>query len=71
MGGKRKKHKPKYKPKSGPKEMPPIHPIQQSEPPLVVFISSLIDRPISLLIKNCSVRKAASVYADLCQRTMK
>lgn len=47
MGGKRKNHKPKYKPKSSPKELPAIPLIQQSEPPLVVFISSLIDKMIS------------------------
>src|SRR5947199_9310474 len=47
MGGKRKKHKPKYRPKRDPKEAPQSPPIQQSEPPLVVFISSLIDKMMS------------------------
>jgi hypothetical protein len=47
MGGKRKKHTPTYKPKNKPKDNPPQKPIEPSEPPLIVFISSLIDKMMS------------------------
>jgi uncharacterized protein DUF4062 len=49
MAGKRRKHKPKYKPKEKPKVRQPEKAVQPpqpafSEPPLIVFVSSLIDK---------------------------
>jgi len=44
MGGRRKKHKPKYKPKETQTPALPQQAIHYTEPPLTVFISSLIDK---------------------------
>src|SRR5438105_420328 len=44
MGGKRKKHKPTYRPKPKPRPRPTEPVAEYSEPALVVFVSSLIDK---------------------------
>jgi Domain of unknown function (DUF4062) len=44
MAGKRKKHKPKYKPKHQPSPNSTELSVEQSETPLVVFVSSQIDK---------------------------
>jgi uncharacterized protein DUF4062 len=47
VAAKRKKHRPRYKPKDEPKGRTSQQTIHRSEPPLIVFISSVIDKMMS------------------------